>query len=432
MSATTPPTRMAPSDRPPLSRRVTLGLAAAFAFGLLVFASPSRAQTELTTIYGGSQPTFSDQHVLMLTRMADLTPEQVEIITSLHLGYADEYRSQVTDIQSQIDSLVEALRSDIEPSIRTTLQREADALRAQRRSICVQLEHDLITDIRIVLNDDQQTGFENFTMARRRHLTMHVGARLDGEAIDVIAMADEFELDPEARRSVDIHLHAYAAQLDSILIQRNTLVDEMQSEAQHPDAKNRQHNAAQRTALAAAMHIDVRDLNWDFTRRIAGLLNPPQSWQWQRHFIQIAFPRDTRPTDADRTFEKAVNLLTIAPAQRGAIQRLHGSYLNQVVAIEQSILEIRFAAQAQSRLNVQDGPPVDRESEKLQVAQLQQQRRELSDDFVEQIHSVLSPDQINQLGAADHFPLTHPSARRYKLLGQYLTPASRWDSQEAA
>jgi len=384
--------------------RTTWSLAAIAA---LAFTMPTPAQFGLSGgIQDAFRPAFTTRDVQLAVDSLQLDDAQKFILTTLFEDYEAEFETGVNAFRTKIAGV----REDLDPAAMndpTQIMKIVFGTINEWREESRQLADQFTADLRDLLNEEQAAQWPAFERKLFR-LKFLKNGQLPGETLDLMSDVRDLDLATEAMAQVQPLLDEYELRLDEVLRRREDYMQRSQTELidaiQNSDYGLSVDVAERQVEYRKA----VRDVNEQYTETIAARLPSEASETFMSRILERTYPRVYRKTPAQRAFEAAVEIEELDDKTRDAVVELNAAYLVELNAANGAIrAAIRDykpkeltnkVQQAASRLSgAETAPLTDPSRDKFM------ERGQIDTRYMEQLRSVLTPEQFAAL----------PSARRW-------------------
>lgn len=262
----------------------------------------------------------------------------------------------------------------------------------------------LFDDLQLLLTPEQEARWPAFERARRRDVLLPQGS-MSGESVDLVRLASDLKIE-RADDGVGPILDAYEKELDRALLEREKLGDAMASLRGGPggfDLEKMMEQAEERRAVS----MKVRGINQSFYERLVSGLGPEQSEALSEAFQSASFPQVYRPSYIEKAFEVAASFEDLTPAQREGLAQLRADHERQRAKADAAwAREIRQAEDDGSETTMTFGGGSfafsarvgeGGEKEETDLDKAVRGRRELDDQTLARIHSLLGEDQVARL-----------------------------------
>jgi hypothetical protein len=369
---------------------------------------------DVQALLGSEDPDVDRQREELREQISGLFEQMQEELENLPPGENPDdvrkrYEGKFKEIQQQLEGLRGPMMDDAQR--KQALDDAAARLTAwnqQKR----QLRDKLIGDAQAVLKDDQRPHWDGLERRLRRQKALAEG-RLQGERVDVIALAGEMRFSDSLQRAIAPSLEDYAARLDTALRGRE---DGIQS-AQTPlmVALREGDRAALQGVLKqlADSRAAVRDANDAAAAAVVAALAPLDEAQSQRFlqaYQQRGYSQVFRSTQAMRLFKAAQEIPGVTPEQIKAVLEMQKQLETELEAANQRLLAAvrqheHEIWRMREELRLMPPGPEHEDAERDRgvdpIQRVQQERSEIGRRYSVQLEALLGPDLYERLPRGD-------------------------------
>lgn len=181
------------------------------------------------------------------------------------------------------------------------------------------------SNVKKLLSEEQRTHWPALERALTRVKTLPWG-ELDGEQVDLIAVAKELALSDDERAAINSALAEYEVRLHELLLRRNELLETADAEidrALHDRQFDKALSAADRLARS---RVAVRDLNDRTTETLGAAIVGRSSTQLRNAALAEAYPRIWRQTIGQQAFYEAILLEDLDPELQALMLEQAGTH----------------------------------------------------------------------------------------------------------
>lgn len=352
-----------------------------------------------------------------------LTDEQIKAITERISEQIKERMAEVEARRAEIEArraAREAAREadpnlpaeEVEPATADEVAKAGRALITERN----RLRDELVGDVTMLLSDDQKTKWPTFDRTHRRASTMRF-AEYGGERVDLLQLLNEQQPKVEDEAGFALAKAQYEVELDQALKTRNDLLPEYEIEVLlMTDAMIQSQSFDDEDRLSLMDRVGdaraaVRDVNLNTVNVIEPLLADDARKDFRETVMRKAYPHIYGGTSTERSLEAAMKFEDIDAETRTAIETLAADYKMQVAALNDRMAEtIRKSEPRRHRemmaqmdkmremeMQREEGGKMDFDFGPDPEGELRQQKRELNKRTIDQLHGMLTPEQIEQL-----------------------------------
>ena len=343
----------------------------------------------------------------------DMRTQMREIREKLDSARQLEGEDGMSELQERLNKELEVIRQDMQelrvqqwqsPERQAAFEDVAllmqDQLRVKRQ-MKMEFEGDLVA----ILTESQLELWPPLKRQLIRDRLLPRG-RLSGESVDVIGLVEQQDFEDTALLPLLPILSEWEQQVTSALETRDNHMVENQGSLMNAmrnmDTSGGLSVMKQQATLAEA----VRDINDNAVQNIVLLLPEEQSGQFDRIAKERGYPRIFRATRVDRAFKAAMELEGLEPEILTAINELYDAFTIEVAYANEQIYNATHRWEAQEQLDRMNrfaermtGASSERAESPIQKAQ--GDRREIEDNYIEQLKLLLTPEQIEALGGLD-------------------------------
>ncbi|MBT8487022.1 MAG: hypothetical protein HKO59_11715 [Phycisphaerales bacterium] len=317
---------------------------------------------------------------------------------------ADQRRRIMQKYQDQIRALRDELRRD--RALGTpgaeyieVMRRKSIALEAWERERA-QLGNSFRLNMQAILSEDQQALWPALERRFRREKTLHRG-RLSMESLNLFVVAVNVEVDPTLQPVLDDLLAEYDLRLDNALKMRNDY--EGTARAEQRTAAGSDNVTPIRASARRMMNlrVAVRNINQEYATLIESVLPPEIARRFRHEVNQRAFPGIEQPTSAQRAINAAKRLDDITDEALIAIDRIEEEFRQQLALRNEELRALLLRHEPdRERVRFEHAAGIRDESGQTRddpITQGFRDRHEFGGRYVEQLRSVLTPQQFATL-----------------------------------
>lgn len=289
-------------------------------------------------------PLIKAQIVSEISRAIGLDEGSTELVRALHQGYVDQFTSAATQHRDKLKALMEQMRDsggwgggasmeDMQ-RIGIAMQETQQEWMKRRR----QVGNEFFENVKAVLSPDQLAKWPAFERDRRRDAQLHVGAFYAGEAVDVIELISDLNLEPAQVAAIQPLIDSYAIELDGLLQQRVRAADEARDiDFSDPAAQFSMFDKYERVLT---VRRQIRDVNRKHAQIIATSIPGPASEALTRRFREESYPQIYRPTEADAFLEGVLEMEDLSDGQRRGVESVAMIYRDQVATANRQLADL--------------------------------------------------------------------------------------------
>lgn len=276
----------------------------------------------------GGGPRVTEKTIDRFASILELDQDQLAAARDLHSAFIEETNQASQTLRASIASIREEFNESKDHTVFT--ERMPELMRSHAGAMD-QLEKQLMSDLRSVLNPQQAERWPRVERAHRRLNTIGQG-RLSAESVDLVELVLDSDISAAAREKLAPLLEQYEADLDRALVERTKLTDEAQA-----FLADRGGFGALREALdnedfikirerAREARVRIREINQSFARQFAAELTPEEQARFNEEFTRRSFPQVYRPGRTGRALEAALAFEDLTPEQRQSLLAAKESY----------------------------------------------------------------------------------------------------------
>lgn len=351
-----------------------------------------------------NEPEYTVRDILTLQGVLKLDEGQRMLAEAFLEEYQTAFRAEHESFRMRQEEIRESIRSGgmegrdwrdmIEP-----IRAAAETFGETRR----QLGSQFLSDTQAILSAEQVEQWPEVERVLRRQKMIPRGM-LSGESVDLYAVVERSTLDEAQRLRVDPILVDYGVQLDQALQQR---------EADMPRAEEAVVEAFRSGDLDAAssavdrqlkLRMRIRDLNDQFSRMIEAEIADPT--RFKEEYLKAAYPSVYGDDYYNTLFDAALAMPDIDDSQRASVEALRQTFVQRMAGINQTLARTvrenepkrleQMVEMVRSRMNGRGGGDGDWNREDP-IREGFNERREVGDQFREQLESLLTPAQVAAL-----------------------------------
>lgn len=349
------------------------------------------------------RPGFTARDVQMAIDSLKLDDTQRFILDTLFEDYNQEFRTGVDGFRQSIGDLQKQLGDDPNPDpgkVMRIVFGSMDEWRQESR----QLVDQFMTDLRGLLNDEQTEAWPTFE--RKLYRSKYLGnGQLAAENLDLIAVVTEMKLDPTNQERVAPVLGEYEVKLDESLRSRENYINESQTLLIRAIQDNESQLAIEVADKRVALQVTVRDVQEYYADAVVAALPADVGQQLRRTVLERTHPKIFRDTQVEQIFEAALKLEGLDESTKLAIDSLYQQYAAQLAAFNDRLLALTREFQPREfrnkvEMSVQRVTGKSPEPLTDPTRDEYTNRREMGRGYVEQLKSLLTPEQFAMLPGA--------------------------------
>jgi hypothetical protein len=288
-------------------------------------------------------------------------------------------------------------------------QQQIDEMRAAMKRFARQkaeLRDDFLVQVRAQLSAEQLGNWPSFDRAFTRIKTLPDG-RLDGERTDLLVVADGLDLTEQQREDVAEMLETYEIELDDALRERNEYIQTVTSKLDEAIQNRDFTRALSLVDAATRRRVAVRGVNDRHTEGLAVKLGEEDGSTFKREALRRSYPRVYRRTVGQRSFERAHDLEDLDAETRSGIAEIEAAYAVERAAGNERLRETIHRYQPKEKRQSIERIAAMMSGDELSMDMGHQhddpihkafkKRTNLDERFMKQLHTLLTPEQIEQL-----------------------------------
>lgn len=363
--------------------------------------------------------------------------------------FTEEMRGKVEQamqaMRSDLEQIAQESGGEIDPEVRTRLirermqkfqeemvkEREASGAQSQMKETIggmidviekwhverTTMRDQLLNGVRATLSDAQKEKWQAFDRFMRRERTIPLGA-ISGEQVNLFLVVDEAGLTPETMASITPILDRYELELDAALRARNEFAEQSEIKVLRAAQSSNTREVEEIARRASELHKVVRDVNDRYRVELVAALPEENRAKVDRAALVAGYERVYRPTQAERSFDAALEFPDISPELRTAIESLQTQYGVDVQTLNERIM-MQMKKQEPAELVEESGrlvalangvPPMPGMGRRFggpggqggqagtdPLGELFTKRGDLSESYVRRLRELLTPEQQAQL-----------------------------------
>ena len=378
----------------------TLCAAAMLACAAPLFFTPT-AEAQPRRQFGDvASPKIDSQEIELYRDMLDLDEDQLETVRQLQQAYTAELAKLNDKAREISDAARKEFRETRDATVWRDMRRVVEKLTEQRDA----LTEATLADVRLILSPEQEANWSTVERFRRRRHDLTSGATLSGEAVDLIALTDEDLVPETSRDSVDALLNQYATDLDRAILERDRIRTKLEKAEAAEDSGSgelSQEEEDQYFVDIRSKSASIRDLNRKYVRLLTVELGTDQGSSLEQSFVRASFPAVYQESAAEQAFATAVMLDDLRPDQADRLRTAQTAFLRERAALNAKIADAiekdEMSRTSARRWGRGPGGGPRGQGGQSEAQELMKSRRELDQRAVEQVRSMLSPDQAGRL-----------------------------------
>ena len=335
--------------------------------------------------------------------------QQMELARDPSLS--EEAREQIMEIvRRRAEDMREQARQTFMPQIdpEELEQLTADAADKYKifRAEKVRLRDQFISDLQLVLRDDQRSPWPSLERKLIRQKTIQRG-QLSGERVDLFDLVRALGLDPADSDAVAPILQEYEVTLDSALRDRNAYLEESRVQSFSAMMQRDSKRALSLYDGEMVRRVAVRDVNEEYASSVAEELPEDVGGTFVRSYRERAYGRVYRKTSVQRAFEAVAKFDDLDAEIAGAVAGLQEVYEVELGVRNEKLMNLIKSEEPKQRrrfLERMASGNFGREQTWRRQDRTREQfraRREFDERYREQLAAMLTPAQVERLPEID-------------------------------
>ncbi len=308
-----------------------VGLAAVS--GMALPAAPARAQVRFAVSTAGGRgamtpvgrSSFKDY-----TKLLALTDDQTQSATDLFEGYRAAYQVAKDEHDAKVQTISENMQEsgDFQASIKQ-MQEEGGKF-AEKSG---KLEESFMNDLKALLTDKQSEKWSGVERHRRRETSLRQSF-YSGAGVDLVSMVEKMKADPGTPE--------FAALLEQYEMDMDRRLQESSRQMQDAAGENKKNDpmdfGAQQEMLKKMGESSktVRDLNRDYVKRLAVLMDAEHKADFEREFSKRSFPDVYRESHTEQCLKAAAAMPDLDTTQKETISNLLTQYQRDALPLNEA------------------------------------------------------------------------------------------------
>ena len=272
----------------------------------VVMLLPSVAQAQFGQAAGIARlirPEYTRADVRIVVEALELDDMQRLIVESLFEDYQLEFETGFDDMRERLSNTHEKTEGADPEEVMEIVFAPLEQWRYDRDD----LGEELMENIRLILNEQQLSTWDNFRRRLIREKSM-ADAEFSGEGVNLFKVLDEMRLAEDVRKAIDETVTQYDMALDEALKHRNGIIEESASmmliSLQMQDADK----MLDIISRLNASRIFVRNLNDQYREEIAMAMPDDLTDEFRRRALLRGYDIVYRRPAVERMFEEAFEL----------------------------------------------------------------------------------------------------------------------------
>lgn len=356
--------------------------------------APARAQwfSPWSVMENIHTPTMGARQFRQYSKILELTSDQNAAAEELLAGYEREYRAIATRMQEISKAINEEYDNDEEidiwrevwPKVLKNFMMKSE-----------KLDKTFMDDLRVLLDDAQQSRWPEVERLHRRQSTLRNGSRA-GEQIDLIDLVDGLRLDGATAQSVAPTLEQYAVDLDRELAARNKFIEDGMDRFFQLWSEWDQEKITQLYKEMGALSQKIVDVNRRYAAQIQAALPPDRQTDFAQRVDLAMYPRVYKQTYAGRVLDAAQKIEDLDDGQREGLKGIRETFERESASINE---KWKGALADQEQKHAENPNPWGwgGEEEDERFGEARKQRKELEKKTVDSIKAILTADQRGKL-----------------------------------
>jgi hypothetical protein len=345
----------------------------------------------------------------VFTQVAGLTTEQKETAKTLLEGYQEQFRSQSSKVQKEMDKVRQKFEDTRDPNVWQDMRGTVQTFRAQRKT----MEEQFFADFKAILTKEQADRWPLIERAHRRSRTMSRGM-ISGERVDLIDIMESSKFPAEVQATVIPTLSEYEEALDRELITRNKAYDDVAEAFQQGAGPDGFAKVQDLMVKGRDASMRVRELNRKYARQISDMLPQDYKTPFDDSVKRASYPDVYRSTGADRMITAAEKFTDLEQSQKDGIAALKENHNRTLAGVNEKLAaaitdrEEKFdPRQMGQRFGQRGGGGGGRgngggqNNQDDPVGSLRRERRTLDESTLESLKKILTKEQVERLPDED-------------------------------
>jgi hypothetical protein len=288
---------------------------------------------------GGFGTLITKRSLDVYARLLDLDKDQRESAQVLLEGYTTESQKVWKEFgDKQQAAMAEAQEEQDWKGMQKKMAEAGKVVRDRGTAI----EKQFFDDLRSLCSDKQLNQWVRVERARRRETLMRIGM-VSGAGVDLIAVVERTQTAPKGSPEFDALVQQYELEADRKLQDMKAVQDEQQAKQEEAmkdgfDMAKMQEMMAKVQDMLKTMADSakgVRDLNRDYTRKLAALMGESERAKFQEEVQRRSFPRVYRASHTGKMLEAAAGFSDLTPDQREQVTSIRESYHRDAAALNE-------------------------------------------------------------------------------------------------
>ena len=360
------------------------------------------------------RPEYFSRDLLLFIEGLDLSEEQQVICEMVFEDYERAFTEGVAGMKLEVEGVADAVHEhgDDKDAIVAAVLMPIESW-ARERDV---LGHQLVENIRVILDEDQQRSWTAFHRRLEREKRLPDGS-LSGESTNLQHVMRDLSLEPAAGTPVAEAMMRWELALHDALMERSATAGEgfnILNQIKSGAGASTEDISRRRRELAA--RIRVRDIT-DASIEEIGVLLAEQGPVFRYESLKRGYGRIYRKSAVARLFDNALtnNDVTSDPALLAAVQDLYESYRADLGELREQLLRVTRKWEPEL-----ESAKIDNRARQLEglsrlrpddpTRELYSERRTLDNKYAQLLRDLLGDDIFSSLDGASRFvPRSRPS-----------------------
>lgn len=346
---------------------------------------------------GGGDGMISKRSLENYADMLAMSKEQRDTAMTFHEGYQAAYRQARKEQQEALSDL---RRSADESGDQSVFLEKLPEIQEAMTNKAKSLEKQLMSDVKSILNGQEQEGkWGRVERARRREVGLR-GATVPGAGVDLTSVVLGLRLPAEQATALNAPIEEYEMELDR-LIQSSPKSEGLDFKPGQPIQIDEDRIAKMQKNMAEAREhaLKLKDVNQRNASKLEGAMPEDRRAAFKDEVRKATFPQVYRTPRVLKEIDSAMTLSDLTSEQKSQLQSLRESYERDAKPINDS-----WASALDSAAKNGEGSPIglgggviSMGEEDAELAKTKKSRRALDDSTRDKMKKALNPGQLDRM-----------------------------------
>jgi Spy/CpxP family protein refolding chaperone len=399
-------------------RRTVLSIMAGLALSVGFIAGPgapgAHAQMRVGSRMGqwGNADQITSADIERFSKTLELTKTQKDALDELHKGYETDFEAARKVMQDKFEKVQAEFQDTQDFSVWQKDWPEAQEKYTQRSA---ELEKSLLSDLKAMLTPEQAKKWPSAERAQRRAKGLAgmnaPGVTLAGDSVDLIRLVEEQKLKARPETMTQL-LDRYETEVDQAIVERDAKRKEIGEFFTKGAKKDKDGNGGgmpdfskigEMMGEMRKSGIKVRDINDRYSTLIASAMPDDSRESFAMAYKKAKFPQIFKEPYSLKALNAAREFKDLTSEQKSGVDEIISKYKKEIAAANDRYARAQTDAEKDGGgedmmggwMRMMNGG--DQGKDDSELAQARKARRKLDTDALDQLKTVLTPEQVERL-----------------------------------